>query len=599
MHARRHPVLRWCLGVALAAASAGAWALGLGEIRVLSQPGQPLVAEIPVISSEPAELEQLRAGLASPVVFERVGLERPRGLVSELDFAVAVGSDGRPVIRVTSRSPVQQAAVNFLVEVDWGQGRLVREYSALVNAPGVVAEDNAPAISAPTPAPSDAIVRAPQAQASQPADRAVAATASPAPAAASGVFGTPGEVKVGRGQTLSQIALLLNPGGNLDQTMVALLRANPEAFINGNLNLLRQGAVLRMPAEGVAALPPADEAAALVRQHIADWRQGRQPIPQPVAGEPASSGTAAPAAQPRGARLEIAAASGQDRAQAGTNSGTQAGGEGDMAANEELRQTREDLASRETELQELRERVADLEKLQKDQSSLIALKNSELAQSQKQLAERQGDGGGAGWMFGGLALLVVGLVAGYFLRRKPAPLKREDAPLTTPSFARTASARPLATAAQAEPEAPVAVTQTSSVAAASEPQAEFVPNANNYPDFRAELRADRPPAPAPTYAPVMVPEHSPLDEQTPHVAPPQWTSAPSGRPTWHSGSGPTLNAASRLPTASAAERERLDLAIACLDLGDVDTARSLLIEIAEGEDAATREEAAQLLRGLG
>ncbi|MET0289494.1 MAG: FimV/HubP family polar landmark protein, partial [Pseudoxanthomonas sp.] len=281
MHASRHPVLRWCLGVALAAASAGAWALGLGEIRVLSQPGQPLVAEIPVISSDPSELEQLRAGLASPVVFERVGLERPRGLVSELDFAVAVGGDGRPVIRVTSRSAVQQASVNFLVEVDWGQGRLVREYSALVNAPGVMAAEGQPVINAPTPVPSDAIVRAPEVPVpapttqTPPAETAAEAVA-PAPqptrsAAVPAQAQTPStdEVRVARGQTLSHVALRLNPGGDLDQTMVALLRANPEAFINGNLNLLRQGAVLRMPSDDAAAMPAAEEAAAIVRQHMA------------------------------------------------------------------------------------------------------------------------------------------------------------------------------------------------------------------------------------------------------------------------------------------------------------------------------------------
>jgi pilus assembly protein FimV len=596
MHARRHPLMRWCLGVALTAASAGAWALGLGEIRVLSQPGQP-----PVISSDPSELEQLRAGLASPVVFERVGLERPRGLVSELDFAVAVGGDGRPVIRVTSRSPVEQSAVNFLVEVDWGQGRLVREYSALVNAPGMMAAEGQPAIEAPSPAPSDAIVRAPEAPtpAPMPQAPAEAGTSAPPPArAAAAPSVMPGELKVARGQTLSQIAQRLNLGGTLEQTMVALLRANPEAFINGNLNLLRQGAVLRLPPESAATLPPAEEAAALVRQHIADWRQARQPIPQPVASEQAASSVATQANAPQGARLEIAAATKRDTAQAGTNSGTQAGGEGDMAANEELRQTREDLASRETELQELRERVADLEKLQKDQSSLIALKNTELAQSQKQLADRQGDAGGLGWMLGGLALLVVGLVVGYFLRRKPASVARDDTAVTTPSFARTAPVEPVVPAA--EPKTPlVATSEEPAFTPAPTPVPGFVPNARNYPDFRAELRADRPPAPAPMYAPVMVTEHSPLDEQTPHVAPPQWTAAPSGRPTWHSGSGTTLNPPLNPSVASPAERERLDLAIACLDLGDVDTARALLIEIAQGEDVETREEAAQLLRGLG
>ncbi|MEE7567938.1 ferrous iron transporter B, partial [Xanthomonas sp. Kuri4-3] len=119
--------------------STAAMALGLGDIRVLSKPGQPLLAEIPVISNEPGELENARVALASPATFARVGLERPQGLVGDLQFQFAQDARGRAVIRVTSRVPVDRKAVAFLIEVDWGQGRLVREYSALVEAPDAAA----------------------------------------------------------------------------------------------------------------------------------------------------------------------------------------------------------------------------------------------------------------------------------------------------------------------------------------------------------------------------------------------------------------------------------------------------------------------------
>ena len=98
------------IGLGLALLSNAALALGLGEIKVKSQPGQPLLAEIPIISSDQGELEQLRARLASPTTFERVGLPRPQGLVNELDFSVALDEAGRPVVRVTSRTPVDVAA---------------------------------------------------------------------------------------------------------------------------------------------------------------------------------------------------------------------------------------------------------------------------------------------------------------------------------------------------------------------------------------------------------------------------------------------------------------------------------------------------------
>ena len=389
------------LALLLALSSSAAMALGLGNIRVLSRPGQPLLAEIPVISSDPDELANARVGLASPATFERVGLAPPEGLVSELHFEFAQDAQGRAVVRVTSAAPVQVPALGFLIEVDWGQGRLVREYSALVSAPESAAAVAEPVIEAPA-MQSDRIVREPgpapvAAASTEPATPAAAQSpaaesaraAVPASAPAMPVEGQLAPVR--RGQALSQIAggLARESGHSLEQTMLALLRANPEAFIRGNVNLLRQGAVLRVPQADELAQINAAEARAIVREHTAQWRQARAPIPQPeVAGAvpvAAAGGNAAAAAN--NARLEIAPAVAGGQQNAGTTTGLDAGGEGDMAANEQLRQAREDVATRDAELQELRERVADLEKLQKQQQSLIAMKDSDLAAAQQRLAE--------------------------------------------------------------------------------------------------------------------------------------------------------------------------------------------------------------------
>ncbi|KFA22154.1 ferrous iron transporter B, partial [Xanthomonas vasicola pv. musacearum NCPPB 4394] len=147
----------------LMACSGAAMALGLGDIRVLSKPGQPLVAEIPVISNEPGELDNARVALASATTFARVGLERPQGLVGNLQFQFAQDARGRAVIRVTSSQAVDQPAINFLIEVEWDQGRLVREYSALVDAPSTAAAIAEPAIQAPRAGASNAITREPAA----------------------------------------------------------------------------------------------------------------------------------------------------------------------------------------------------------------------------------------------------------------------------------------------------------------------------------------------------------------------------------------------------------------------------------------------------
>ncbi|UOV02166.1 type IV pilus assembly protein FimV [Pseudoxanthomonas mexicana] len=561
------------IGLGLALLSNAALALGLGEIKVKSQPGQPLLAEIPIISSEPGELEQLRARLASPTTFERVGLPRPQGLVNELDFSVALDEAGRPVVRVTSRTPVDVPAVNFLIEVDWGQGRLVREYSALVSAPGTLAAAGQPVIDAPVAAPTDTIARPVQPVVATPPESVPAErTPLPAPprapapvAAAPAPQVAPGDAlaPVRRGQSLSQVAapLARAQGYTLDQAMVALLRANPEAFINGNINLLKQGAVLRVPESAEAQTIREDEAAALVRSQIAEWRRARAPIPQPAAVvEPAAAATTAPQA-PRtapvaDARLEIAPAA-AGTSGSGTQSGVSAGGEGEMLANEQLQQSKEDLAAREAEVQELRSQVAELEKLKAQQEKLLAMKDSDLAAAQQRLAQGNGGEGGVPvWAWAGFGLLFVGALAWGFAQRRqriaPAPVPRNPVFGHAPADSRAAEL------------------------AAAMPQA-ATPEAEPAPSPVLEPAVSVPVAAAPTSSP---------------------KPAPATGPTWHAGGGTAPAAPATSPQAPAG-RDRLELAVAYLDLGDVATARDLLNEVAAGHDVTARDEALQLLREIG
>jgi pilus assembly protein FimV len=567
----------WLLAIGLSLLSSGAMALGLGQIRVLSAPGQPLLAEIPIISNEPGELENARARLASPETFARVGLQPPSGLVNDLQFEITSDAQGRAVVRVTSSAPVDVPAVGFLVEVDWGQGRLVREYSALVAAPRTAAAIEAPAIQAPQAMPSDAIVRepAPVAAAPEPAaeagaERASAPAPAPAPPAiprapASVAAAASGEVltRVERGQTLSRIAAAMDRGGrSLDEAMIALLRANPEAFIGGNIHRVRSGAVLRMP--GADDYAGAAAATALVREQTAQWRQARRPIPQPAdsgVAPPAANAAAAPAAAPAaatsGARLEIAPAAAASGTQA-TESGLGTGGEGDMLANEQLRQAQEDLATRDSELAELRSRVGELEKMQQAQLKLIQLKDSELAAAQQALARTnatpatQASGAAPVWLWGGVGLvLVAGLVWWLARRPKPSPIP----------VARGSGFDAAALAAAVPSPQPVA----DPVLAADTPEEAH------------HAYADEPPYPAAAH---------PDDANV---------------PAWHTGHAGALGAAIGLAPLNPAPagRERLELAIAYLDLGDVDTARTLLREVAVGPDPSARDEATQLLREIG
>src|SRR5690606_36242691 len=301
------------------------------------------------------------------------GLKQPAGLVRDLQFEITADAQGRAVVRVTSARPVDVAAVSFLLEVDWGQGRLVREYSALVDAPQTAMAIDAPVIEAPQALPSDMIVRepepapamAPASAQAPPAPQASPAQVSPPPAPVAAAAAGDILARIERGPPPSHVVAGMDRGGySREQAMVALLRANPEAFIGGNIHRVRAGAELRMPDAGDFA--DAASARAAVSEQTARWRQLSQPVPQPVlagadgqdGGTPAAApaAPAATAAAASGARLEIAPAAAAEGTQAAT-SGLGSGGEGDMLANEQLRQAQEDLATRDSELQELRSRV--------------------------------------------------------------------------------------------------------------------------------------------------------------------------------------------------------------------------------------------------
>src|SRR5690606_3426782 len=157
---------------------------------------------------------------------------------------------------------------------------------------------------------------------------------------------------VQQGQTLGRIAAELSAGSgqSLNQVMLTLLRANPEAFIGGNLNLIRQGAVLRVPPQDEWSQASVAEANALVREHVARWREMRRPVAQPDAGAEATQAATAtaaadpasatqPAARVADARLEIVPAGSGGEDQAGTRPGAAVGGEGDMLQQQDLTQT--------------------------------------------------------------------------------------------------------------------------------------------------------------------------------------------------------------------------------------------------------------------
>ncbi len=408
---------------AIAAASAltsgMAHALGLGEITLKSALNQPLEAEIELLEVKDLGSNEVMPALAAIEEFNRVGIDRPHFL-SDLKFTPVVNARGKSVIQITSSRPVQEPYLNFLVEVLWPSGRLLREYTVLLDPPiyspqtasaalpslPVTAAVPSRGVTAPAPAP----ISAPRPSVSAPPAPVVAAaptprTAAPAPAprpqpapAAAPVApraAAPAPVRQSRdrhqvqaSETLWTIAASARPTSSVSihQTMLAIQALNPDAFINGNINLVKKGAVLRLPTEAQIRERSRAEALADVQAQNEVWRQGRMAPASPSGNRQLdatrrTAAAAAPSTAPEGDALKLVSASAGQSA-----SGSDKGGSGKSAelANK-LAVAEESLATATRENQELRDRLNDLQSQLDKLQRILELKNTQLAELTSQV----------------------------------------------------------------------------------------------------------------------------------------------------------------------------------------------------------------------
>ena len=289
-------------GVAAAAiwlAMPNAWALGLGRLAVQSALGESLRAEIDVTSLTPEEAANLVVRVAAPEAYRAAGVDY-NAVLSATQVSLQRRADGRPYLRVTSDRAVQEPFVDVILEINWSSGRLVREYTLLFDpptmarapapqpaaAPSIAAAPTAPAAAAPAP-------RAPRAAATAPAEPrqpvASAPAAAPAPTGAD-------EYRVRQGDTLSRIAGRTQRGGvSLDQMLVSLFRANPNAFVDNNMNRLKAGVVLQVPSADDTKAIAAGEARQVIQAQSADFGAYRQrlagAVPSATPDAPAQKAT--------------------------------------------------------------------------------------------------------------------------------------------------------------------------------------------------------------------------------------------------------------------------------------------------------------------
>ncbi|MBV7535741.1 pilus assembly protein FimV [Duganella sp. sic0402] len=271
--------------------AATANAAGLGKLTVLSALGQPLRAEIELTAVTPEEAGGLVAKLAPQDAYRSANIDFNPALMS-LRFDVEQ-RNGKQIIKVSSSQTINEPFVDMLLELSWTGGRMVREYTFLLDPPDLRATQ-APHVTAPvdvsnrTATPAAAPSTAQQAAAQPPAPARPAKPAAAPKAAAS-------EYTVKQGDNLTRIANQVKPVDvSLDTMLVALYRANPEAFSGKNMNRLKSGHILAVPdAEQINAVGGEGEARSVVVAHAADFNAYRAKL----AGQVAAS-TAAKEADP-------------------------------------------------------------------------------------------------------------------------------------------------------------------------------------------------------------------------------------------------------------------------------------------------------------
>lgn len=353
------------------------WALSVEDYTLNSYLSQPLDLEIKLSELQGLSKDDIRIRLAAPEEFEAAGIEYDV-LHNSLEFDVDVAGDGTGTVRVTSKQPLNEPFISFLVEYKWPSGRLMREYNLLLDPPSYRAE-------------STAAERATPARDSAPKQTAAAPTQQRQTPSSTRQGEGGAEHRVSSNETLWDIAARHRSDSSVSvqQMMVAIQELNPDAFINGNINLVREGAILRLPSESQVRNITTREAMSEVAAQNRQWQQmleSRGLAPEPTA-------------KPLDGREEDVATS-EERAGSSEESGRVT-----LVAADEALTTRddesakgadstalsEDISRLERENAELADRLQELEEQLSLSEELLTLRSQQIAELEEKLRALNAD----------------------------------------------------------------------------------------------------------------------------------------------------------------------------------------------------------------
>jgi len=412
------------IGSVLLLVPAISFALGLGPITMRSSLNQPLDAEIDIHSAQPGDMDGFAVRLATAEDFGRVNVDRTSFLTS-IQFKLRFRSDGSAYIHLTTRQAVTEPYLDFLIEARWPRGRALKEYTVLVDPPVLTAETPAPVQQAAT---APVFAEPPKQQVRQPKPRPVQPVRPPQPRVATrSVQPTPppvrrapppaprrveqaaptGDVDYGRvkrGDTLWEIARDTRPNESVSihQMMLAYLRDNPDAFVDGNINKLKAGYVLRVDEASTIGDTSRREAVSEVRRQNLAWREGRgtrvvkqvepegdsrvSSIRDDLATEEAAPKSTKKAKTKADGPKVVLAKKASDAAEGSAGSATSEES-ASAKVKEDLLLAAESLDANRQETEELDTRMAELDEQMQSMQRLIMLKDEELLALQSKMGK--------------------------------------------------------------------------------------------------------------------------------------------------------------------------------------------------------------------
>ncbi len=379
----------------MALAPMAVFSAGLGKLNVSSGLGEPLRADIELLSVTPEELSSIFAVIASEEAYANQGIDRPASH-NTIKVEVSKNANGTPILKLKSTQPISEPFLDMLIQVDWASGRLLREYTVLLDPPGYVgeAESNTtqlPAIKSSSASTQDSTVNTTSAKSSGTTDKPSQTKKSPSSAVSTTTSAE--EYQTQRGDSLAKIARDYKPEGiSLDQMLVGLYQANPNAFDGKNMNRLKVGKIIRLPSEQELASLSRQQASKEVKVQSANWNEYRNKLAGIVAESAPSESEAS--SQSADGKIKSTA---EDKSMPATTGPKDvvklSAGEAALTKKEaddvknlqaKITALQEESTAREKSVVEAQEKTAALEKQIADMQQLLALKNGTMSEMQKQ-----------------------------------------------------------------------------------------------------------------------------------------------------------------------------------------------------------------------